>query len=52
MRSQLEKLGYTPAFINEYLDTKAAKQRAEMTRGIYTFFFKHSDFFIVPKAFN
>ena len=52
MRSQLIKLGYTPEFIDEYLDTKAAKQRGEMTRGIYTFFFKHSDFFIVPKAFN
>jgi hypothetical protein len=52
MRSQLMKMGYTPEFIDEYLETKAAKQRSDMQRGIISLFFKNSDFSIVPKAFN
>ena len=52
MKSQLVKMGYTPEFINEYLESKAAKQRADMQKGIISLFFKNSDFSIVPKAFN
>ena len=52
MKSQLVKMGYTPEFINEYLETKAAKQRSDMQKGIISLFFKNSDFSIVPKAFN
>ena len=52
MKSQLQKMGYTPEFINEYLETKAAKQRSDMQKGIISLFFKNSDFSIVPKAFN
>ena len=52
MKSQLVKMGYTPEFINEYLESKAGKQRADMQKGIISLFFKNSDFSIVPKAFN
>ena len=45
-------MGYTPEFINEYLESKAAKQRSDMQKGIISLFFKNSDFSIVPKAFN
>ena len=46
MKSQLVKMGYTPEFINEYLETKAAKQRSDMQKGIISLFFKNSDFSI------
>lgn len=45
-------MGYTPEFIDEYLEKKAAKQRSDMEKGIKSLFFRHSDFSIVPKAFN
>ena len=52
MKSQLVKLGYTPEFIEDFLETKAGKQRSDMQKGIISLFFKNSDFSIVPKAFN
>lgn len=45
-------MGYSPSFIDEYLEEKAAKQRSDMQKGIISLFFKNSDFSIVPKAFN
>ena len=44
MKKKLVELGYTPEQIEEYLETKASKQRAEMQRGIIAMFFKNSDF--------
>ena len=52
MKSQMVKMGYTPEYIEEYLEKKAAKQRSDMQKGIISLFFKNSDFSIVPKAFN
>lgn len=52
MKSQLVKMGYTPKYINDFLESKAAKQRSNMQRGIISLFFQNSDFSIVPKAFN
>ena len=45
-------MGYSPSFIDEYLEEKAAKQRSDMQKGIISLFFKNSDFSVVPKAFN
>ena len=52
MKSQLEKLGYSPEFIEDFLEKKAATQRANMQKGVISLFFQNSDFSIVPKAFN
>lgn len=45
-------MGYSPSFIDEYLEEKAEKQRSDMQKGVISLFFKNSDFSVVPKAFN
>jgi len=39
MKSQLIKMGYTPKYINDFLESKAAIQRSNMQRGIISLFF-------------
>ena len=43
MKSQMVKMGYTPEYIEEYLEKKAAKQRSDMQKGIISLFFKNSE---------
>lgn len=52
MKSQLVKMGYTPEYIEKFLEEKAGTQRSNMQKGIISLFFQNSDFCIVPKAFN
>jgi hypothetical protein len=45
-------MGYNPDEIAAYLNENGERQRQMMQRGIRRIFYKHSQFDIVPKAFN
>lgn len=52
MVEQLVKMGYSPEVIQKFLDENGERQKQTMQRGIRRIFYKHSQFDIIPKAFN
>ena len=52
MQEQLRKMGYSPDEIGSYLEEMGEKQQQMMKRGIRRIFYKHSEFDVLPKAFN
>lgn len=45
-------MGYSPEAIQKFVDEKSDHMKQTMQRGIRRIFYKHSQFDIVPKAFN
>ena len=52
MVEQLQKMGYSPEAIQKYVDENSEKMKQTMQKGIRCIFYKHSQFDVVPKAFN
>ena len=52
MVEQLQKMGYSPEVIQNYLDENADKQRQTMHKGIRMIFYRQSQFDVLPRAFN
>jgi len=52
LRAFLEKQGYEPEELNEYLEQKTEQQRNNMQKAVIGFFFKNSEFNVMPKAMN
>ena len=52
LKSQLEKSGYAPEAIDQFVTERTAAQKATMNKAVISLFFKNSEFNIVPKAWN
>jgi len=52
LKEFLNQQGYEPEFINQYLEKKDVEQKANMQKAVVGFFFKNSEFSVIPKAMN
>ena len=52
LKEFLTKQGYSPQEIEDYLKKHGERQKSNMQKAVIGFFFKNSDFQIIPKAFN
>lgn len=52
LKEFLQNQGYKPEEISDYIKNKSEQQKSNMQKAVVGFFFKNSDFQIIPKAFN
>mgnify|MGYP001577315493 FL=1 len=52
LKDFLTKNGYNPEEVQNYMKEKSETQKGNMMKAVVGFFFKNSDFKIIPKAFN